>query len=138
MKKRIIGNGIVFGVVLLFIAASFLPSISGNTTELDKKQIVKLQKQVDDQKDVIVTCYNFGLPGKPSKQIEMSQYEAEYLYEKIQELNYAVAEDPLRESTQKLQIEIIDLADEYDLLPTGLSKKQVKEKYIHAYKSQTN
>jgi hypothetical protein len=138
MIKRVVRKGIVFGVILLFIVASFIPSIIGNTTELDIKQSVKSQKQVNDQKEVLVTCYNFGLPGKPSKQIEMSQYEAEYLYERIQELNFAVAEDPLMESTQKLQIEIIDLADEYDLLPNGLSKNLVKEKYIRAYKSQTN
>jgi len=137
-KNLFIKKTTTFIIIILFIVASFIPSISGNVTELDKKQSVKSQKQVEDPEDVLVTCYNFGLPGEPSKEIEIPQHEAEYLYEKIKKLNFAVAADPLSEITQQLQIEIIDLADEYDLLPTGLSKDQVKEQYIHAYKSRTN
>jgi len=137
-KNLFIKKATAFLIIILFIVASFIPSISGNTTELDKKQSIKLQKQVNDQEEALVTCYNFGMPGEPSKEIEIPQHEAEYLYEKIKELNFAVASDPLSEITQQLQIEIIDLADEYDLLPIGLSKNQVKEQYIHAYKSRTN
>ena len=123
MEKNIfLKKATAFIIITLFIAASFIPSISGNVTELDKKQSVKSQKHVEDQEDVLVTCYNFGMPGEPSKKIEIPQHEAEYLYEKIKELNFAVAIDPLSERTQQLQNEIIDLADEYDLLPTGLSK----------------
>ena len=137
-KNLFIKKATAFIVITLFIAASFIPSISGNVTELDKKQSIKSQKHVEDQEDVLVTCYNFGMPGKPSKEIEIPQHEAEYLYEKIKELNFAVASDPLSEITQQLQIEIIDLADEYDLLPTGLSKNQVKEQLVHKIIPQTN
>jgi len=132
-KNLFIKKAIAFIIIILFIVASFIPSISGNVTELDKKLSIKLQKQVNDQEDVLVTCYNFGMPGEPSKEIEIPQHEAEYLYGKIKELNYAVAADPLSERTLQLQIEIVDLADEYDLLPTGLSKNLVKEQYLHTY-----
>jgi len=136
-KNLFIKKATAFTIIILFIVASFIPSISGNVTELDKKLSIKSQKQVNDQEDVLVTCYNFGMPGESSKEIEISLYEAEYLYEKIKELNFAVAADPLSERTLQLQIEIIDLADEYDLLPTGLSKNRVKEQYLHAYKQRT-
>jgi len=105
--------------------------------ELDKKQSALSQKQVNDQNEVLVTCYNFGMPGEPSKEIEIPQHEAEYLYGKIKELNFAVASDPLSERTLQLQIEIIDLADEYNLLPTGLSKNLVTEQYLHKVKHQS-
>ena len=139
MEKNIfLKKATAFTIIILFIVASFIPSISGNTTELDKKQSIKSQKQVNDQEEILVTCYNFGMPGEPSKKIEIPQHEAEYLYEKIKELNFAVASDPLSERTQQLQNEIVDLADEYDLLPIGLSKNRVKGLYLHVYKSQTN
>ncbi|MCK4348259.1 MAG: hypothetical protein KAW47_06560, partial [Thermoplasmatales archaeon] len=139
MEKNIfIKKATAFIIITLFIAASFMPSISGNVTELDKKQGIKSQKQVNDQEDVLVTCYNFGLPGEPSKEIEIPLYEAEYLLDKIKELNYAVASNPSSDKTQQLQDEIVDLADGYGLLPTGLSKNKAKEHLIHSFTSQTN
>jgi len=137
-KNLFIKKTAAFIIIILFIAASFIPSISGNVTELDKKQSAKSQKQVNDQEDVLVTCYNFGMPGEPSKEIEIPLYETEYLLDKIKELNFAVASDPLSEKTQQLQDEIVDLADGYGLLPTGLSKNKAKEHLIHSFTPQTD
>jgi len=127
-----------FIVITLFIAASFIPSISGNSIEYSEKLGIKSQKYMNDQEDVLVTCYNFGLPGEPSKEIEIPQHEAEYLLEKIKELNFEVASNPLSEETQQLQDEIVDLADGYGLLPAGLSKSKVKEYLVHSFTPQTN
>jgi len=137
-KNLFIKKAMAFVIIILFIVASFMPSISGNVTELDKKQSIKSQKQVNNQEDVLVTCYTFGMPGESSKEIEIPLYEAEYLLDKIKELNYAVASDPLSDKTQRLQNEIVDLADGYGLLPTGLSKSKAKEHLIHSFTSQTN
>ena len=137
-KKLFLKKTVAFIIITLFIAASFIPSISGNATEFDKKQNIKSQKQVEDQEDVLVTCYTFGLPGAPSKEIELSQHEAEYLLDKIKELNFKVASNPLSEETQQLQEEIVDLADGYGLLPTDLSKSKVKERLLHSFSSQNH
>jgi len=137
-KKSLIKKAVALAIITVFFTTSILPTISGIDIETNEKQNIKTQKPEEVKKEVTITCYNFGMPGEPSKEIEIPQHEAEYLYEKIKELNFAVASNPLSEETQQLQIEIIDLADEYDLLPTGLSKNLVKEQYIHAYKSRTN
>jgi len=109
-KNLFIKKTASFIIIILFIVASFIPSISGNVTELDKKQSIKSQKQVNDQEDVLVTCYNFGMPGESSKEIEIPLYEAEYLLDKINELNYAVASNPSSDKTRHLQDELVDLA----------------------------
>ncbi len=137
-KKSLLKKAVAISIITIFFTTSILPTISGTNIESNEKQNIKTQKQEEAEKEVTVTCYNFGMPGKASKEIEMSQHEAEYLYGKIKELNFAVASDPLSERTQQLQIEIVDLADEYDLLPTGLSKNQVKKQYLQVYKSQVN
>ena len=61
----------VFIVITLFIAASFIPSISGNSIEYGEKLSIKSQKHMNVQEDVLVTCYTFGMPGEPSKEIEI-------------------------------------------------------------------
>ena len=137
-KKSLLKKAVATAIITIFLSTSILPTISGIDIESNDKQNIKIQKPEEVKKKVTVTCYNFGMPGEPSKEIEIPQHEAEYLYEKIKELNFAVASDPLSDETQQLQNEIVDLADEYDLLPTGLSKNLVKEQYIHAYKSRTN
>ena len=137
-KKSLIKKVTALAIITVFFTTSILPTISGIDIETNEKQNIITQKPEEVEKKVTVTCYNFGMPGEPSKEIEIPQHEAEYLYEKIKELNFAVASDPLSERTQQLQIEIIDLADEYDLLPTGLSKNLVKEQLVHKIIPQTN
>jgi len=137
-EKSLFKKAIALAIIIVFFSTSILPSISGIDIENYEQKNIITQNREELEKKVTVTCYNFGMPGQPSKEIEIPQHEAEYLYGKIKELNFAVAIDPLSERTQQLQIEIVDLADEYDLLPTGLSKNEVKKRNLQAYKAQTN
>jgi len=122
MEKNIfIKKAIAFIIITLFIAASFIPSISGNVTEFDKKQSIKSQKQVNDQEEVLVTCYNFGLSEQSSKEIKVPYCEVEELFTKISDYSIEIARDPQSEETQQLQKEIINLANDNNLLPSSIS-----------------
>ena len=111
-KNSLLKKVITITIITVFFTTSILPSISGIDIETNEKQNIKTQKPEEVEKKVTVTCYNFGMPGKPLKEIEIPQHEAEYLYGKIKELNFAVDSDPLSERTQQLQNQINDLADE--------------------------
>ena len=110
----------VVSIIVLFICASFVPSISGYSEDADQVDI-DVADVCELQEDVIVTCRTFGFPGEPTQEITMSLTDAESLYDKIKELQIEVARDPLSDKTLQLQHEIITLADEHDLLPAGLS-----------------
>ncbi len=117
----------VVGIIVLFICASFVSSIGGyseETTQVD----IDIEDVCESQENVLVTCSTFGFPGEPSQEITMSLSEAEFLYDKIKELQIEVARDPLSDKTQQLQHEIITLADEHNLLPAGLSVETIKSR----------
>ena len=104
-------------IIALFIVASCNPIIavfSNNTT------------QVEQDEDVFVTCYTYGFPGEPTQEILISADDANFLYNKIKELQLEIAKDPQSGRMQQLQNEIVNLADEFDLLPKGLSPDTLK------------
>jgi len=110
-------------IFFFFIVASFIPSVSGSTAELEDKQSVKSQKNVEDQKGVLVTCYNFGLSEQSSKEIKVPYCEVEELFTKISDYSIEIARDPQSQETQQLYQEIIRLAGEQNLLHTYMSNE---------------
>ncbi len=110
----------VVGIIIIFICSSFVSNIGGYSEDTSQVDI-DIEDVCELKEDVLVTCSTFGFPGEPSQEITMSLDEAESLYEKIKELQIEVARDPLSDKTQQLQHEIITLADDYELLPAGLS-----------------
>jgi len=125
----------VVGIIVLFICASFVPSIGGYSEEASQVDI-DVADVCELQEDVIVTCRTFGFPGEPSQEITMPLNEAEFLYDKIKELQIEIARDPLSDKTQQLQHEIITLADECNLLPAGLSAETLKSRLIPTLRPQ--
>ncbi len=120
----------VVGIIIIFICASFVSNIGGypeETSQLD----IDIEDVCELKEDVLVTCNTFGFPGEPSQEITMSLSEAEFLYDKIKELQIEVARDPLSDKTQQLQHEIIALADEHNLLPAGLSVETLQCHVLH-------
>jgi len=119
-KVNLLKKSGVIGIIVLFICASFVPSIGGYSEETSQID-TDVADVCDSQENVLVTCRTFGFPGEPSREITMPLDEAEFLYDKIKDLQIEIARDPLSDKTQQLQHEIIALADDYDLLPAGLS-----------------
>jgi len=128
MKKvNLLKKSGVVGIIVLFICASFASSIGGYSEETNQID-TDVADVYDSQENVLVTCSTFGFPGEPSQETSMSQSDAEFLYDKIKELQIEIARDPLSDKTQQLQHEIIILADEHDLLPAGLSVETLKSR----------
>ncbi|MCK4416073.1 MAG: DUF2341 domain-containing protein [Thermoplasmatales archaeon] len=126
-KVNLLKKSGVIGIIVLFICASFVPSIGGYSEETNQVDI-DIEDVCESQENVLVTCRTFGFPGEPSQEITMSLSDAEFLYNKIKELQIETARDPLSDKTQQLQHEIITLADEHDLLPAGLSAETLKSR----------
>ncbi len=127
MKKvNLLKKSRVVGIIVLFICASFVSS--GYSEEINQ-----IDTEVADvcelQDNVVVTCSTFGFPGEPSQEITMPLNEAEFLYDKIKDLQIEVARDPISDKIQQLQHEIITLADEHNLLPAGLSVETLKSRF---------
>ncbi|MCK5113065.1 MAG: hypothetical protein KAQ84_05925, partial [Thermoplasmatales archaeon] len=136
MKKNYLfkKSGVV-GIIVIFICASFVPSIGGyseETTQVD----IDIADVCELKEDVLVACSTFGFPGEPSQEITMPLDEAELLYDKIKELQIEIARDPLSDKIQQLQHEIITLADEHNLLPAGLSVETLKSRLIQSSRPQ--
>ncbi len=130
MKKvNLLKKSGVVGIIVLFICASFVSSIGGHSEDTSQVDI-DIEDVCELKEDVLVTCNTFGFPGEPSQKITMPLNEAEFLYDKIKELQIEIARDPLSDKTLQLQHEIIALADEHDLLPAGLSAETIQSRLI--------
>ncbi len=128
MKKvNLLKKSGVVGIIVIFICASFVPSIGGYSEEANQIDTV-VADVCELKEDVLVTCSTFGFPGESSQEITMSLSDAEFLYDKIKDLQIEIARDPLSDKTQQLQHEIITLADEHGLLPAGLSVETLKSR----------
>ncbi|MCK5261438.1 MAG: DUF2341 domain-containing protein [Thermoplasmatales archaeon] len=132
-KNHLLKKSGVVGIIVIFICASFVSSgYSEETTQVDSN----IADVCELQENVVVTCYTFGFPGEPSQESTMSLDEAEFLYDKIKELQIEIVQDPLSDRTQQLQHEIITLADEHNLLPAGLSPEWLKSRLIQSSRPQ--
>jgi len=114
MKKvNLLKKSGVVGIIIIFICSSFVSNIGGyseDTSQLD----IDIEDVCELKENVLVTCNTFGFPGEPSQEITMPLSDAEFLYDKIKELQFEVARDPLSDKTLQLQHEIITLADEHN------------------------
>ena len=115
-------------IIRLFIFSSFTLSISGFSEETNQLDI-DVADDIKLQREVLVSCSTFGLPGKQLHESSIPRNEAELLYDKIQELQVEVARDPLSDNVHYLQREIITIAKEHNLLPKGVSVDEVLSRF---------
>ena len=103
------------GVVIIFILSSNVSSITGTITSTN---FDTLEQQATQAKgDAVITCYVGGIP-----QTQVIPAESGiYLQELFNELVEANARDSNSIETQELQQQILLHAEQYDLLPVGLS-----------------
>ena len=103
------------GVVIIFILSSNVSSITGTITSTN---FDTLEQQATQAKgDAVITCYVGGIP-----QTQVIPAESGiYLQELFNELVEANARDSNSIETQELQQQILLYAEQYDLLPVGLS-----------------
>lgn len=128
-KNNLPKKGLAVGIIALFICAGFVPNLLGIKITNSNQNTSEIVNGYELQKYALVTCYTFGFPSEPSQEVAMPLDEAEFLYNKLKNLQTEIARDPLSDRTQQLQHEIVALADEHNLLPTELSPYALKSRF---------
>ena len=128
MKNQHYNKLIVMFVIFFLILSPFLSNVSGFRSNKTLCKESNLLKNVDQQKNTVVKCQTFGLPGKNSNQASIPQELAESFYEKIKTLQTEMSTNPGSETTKQLQHEIITLSEEYNLLPEGITTKTLEKR----------
>ncbi len=126
-KKSFHIKAVTISIIALFILAS-CSQIIGGYSEKTNQIDTDIENVYEPKENVLVTCRTFGFPGEPSQEKTMSLSEAEFLYDKIKDIQLENARDPLSDKTQQLQNEIIEIASNYNLLPDGLSPQTIKSR----------
>jgi hypothetical protein len=119
-------------ICFLFFSTCFLPKISGKREGYIQNENINSQNIINDQEKVLVTCYSFGLPGEQFKEMKLPVDDAFHLFNKINELNNAVASHISFSLVRQLEEEIIELVHKYHLLPKGTSISEVKKNLVHS------
>ncbi|MBN2599768.1 MAG: DUF2341 domain-containing protein [Candidatus Thermoplasmatota archaeon] len=112
------------GVVLIFLLSCGASSISGTNTAstIDEMQ----QQPIQPEKNVaVITCYIGGLPHTQVIPAESGLY----LQELFTALTKAHAKDPWSEETEELQRQILLYAEQFELLPRGMSAATILSQF---------
>jgi len=121
MKKfNFVNKILVIVISVCFICTSFVMGIGGYLEETNQLDTDFLNN-CKFKEDVVVSCQVFGFPEESLQKITISYADAEFLYNKIKDIEIEAACNPLSEKTKKLQNEIIELAKGYGLISKGLS-----------------
>ncbi len=128
MKKPLLKNSLVVGVIFILILSSFVSSISGVFNDT-RKADNDFKNSYESQEKIVVSCQTYGIPGKSLRQIEMSKTEAEKLLGKINDFARIIANDPLSKDNKQLQGEIILDAKEYNLLPKDITLQSLQPSF---------
>jgi len=119
MLKKIL----VVGIIILFLCSSLASGI--NNFKKDYGQ-VDIEFNINESLEkVTVCCQTYGFNERSSNQIEITNFEAEQLFNKINE----IAQEPSTEKKEKLQREILEIAKEHDLLPEDVSLENFQPKF---------
>ena len=133
-KKLTLKKVVVIILFLYFITTSFLPTISGEDTKIDKNLDTKIQTNLEEYGDVKVKFYTFGLKNQCTKEITIPYNEVEELYDKITDYSFEAAIDPESIKAKELQQEIFGLFDEKEVLPEELTGETLFCKNNHFFK----
>jgi len=130
MRNSLVRKGLVVAIIVLFVGASVIPTISGT---ISKKAILKDASQTNIQSPgflsknsvqtmASLTCYAFDETGMKDHAVVLLNSRANDVYETLEELKYKMTHDPFSDETQNLKIEFVDILDVNGLIPAGLSK----------------
>lgn len=141
MKKNLLRRSIICGIIILFVGASVLPSISGNIGKISSFKDAGKEITDDDsrtsgqtssslskitiQDSASLTFYTFDGPGMQKQDVVLPSDDATNVYDMFEELRYEITHHPVCEETQTLKQEFVDMLDANGLIPGGLSKTYI-------------
>jgi hypothetical protein len=126
MRGKLMKKEIIFGIIILLISTSIIPSISGNTGEPTKEKNIDVRPLQIAEKTTTITFYVFGQMGFEKHDVIVSVQEATTIYSQFQELMKEQMIRPLSGNAQRLKNEVKNSLDR-----TGLSSSRITE-VLHA------
>ncbi len=116
-------RGTVLGIILLFIFGCCMPGFTG-TSIMKRNQQISFTGGTDEAAEkTVVTCVAFGKPHNSKQTTTLSQDDISMIFELLQELKSEMILHPFSEKTQSLKRTFVDLLDEKELIPNGVSKE---------------
>jgi hypothetical protein len=123
MKNKSYKKSLVIGIIILFIGASILPVTSGKLNTLNFDKSTNFTNLADNQEKTYITIYAFGDTLTKEKKILIPTNEALKIYNDFEYMTSEIALNPLSDKTQILKNNLVELLDDKDLLPAGITKK---------------
>jgi len=125
MKNYIFRKGLAVSIILLFVGASIVSGINVNFSDYNGIQTTNVYGDVESKNNTVLTFHTFDDTGTQQHDLTLSDGDAKYIFDVLEELKYKIVYEPRSEETQELKIEFVDLLDSYGLIPEGLSKEDV-------------
>ena len=126
MLNKLYKNGFVLGIVILFIGACVVPGISSKTVNPDSDKIFTNNSSTLEDGFATLTFNTFDENGKNENEIELPVCEAKYIFNLFEELKYKTISEPNSQETLDLKNEFIELMEEYNLIPGGMSTGDIQ------------
>ena len=125
MKGIKLKSGLIFGIIIMLLLTSIVPSSIGQTHTATQQQNKTIASVPSTEKTSSFTFYVIGKNGLEKQETILSDSNTLRIYEKYQELKKETTSNPYSDKTQRAQQEFFDLLVENHALPTGMSKDQL-------------
>ncbi|MBE3122241.1 MAG: DUF2341 domain-containing protein [Thermoplasmata archaeon] len=125
MKNIKFKSGLIFGIFVLLLMTSIVPSSIGQTHASTQQQNITKTSLPSTEKTSSFTLYVIGKNGLEKQEKILSASNTLKIYEKYQELKKEMTSNPYSDKTQRVKQEFFDLLEENHALPTGMSKDQL-------------
>ena len=126
MKNKLYKKGFVFGIVILFIGACVVPGISSKTVNPDSDEIFIDESSTFEDEFATLTFNTFNENGKKENKIDLPQNKAKYIFNLFEKLKDKTISHPNSQETLDLKNEFIELLEENNLIPRGMSKTDIQ------------
>jgi len=125
MKGIKFKSGLIFGIIIMLLLTSIVPSSIGQTHTSTQQQNITATSLPSTEKTSSFTLYVIGKNGLEKQEMILSASDTLRIYEKYQELKKEMTSNPYSDKTQRVKQEFFDLLVENHALPTGMSKDQL-------------
>jgi hypothetical protein len=125
MKNIKFKSGLIFGIIIMLLLTSIVPSSIGQTHTATQQQNITATSLPSTEETSSFTLYVIGKNGLEKQETMLSASNTWRIYEKYQELKKEMTSNPYSDKTQRVQQEFFDLLVENHAIPTGMSKDQL-------------
>jgi len=113
----------ILGIVIIFIGTSIFPVISGKIDTNNVNESNNFPNIYNNQETTYITIYAFGDNWRKENKKLITTDEAYKIYYDFKDMTSEISQNPFSEKAQILKNNLVNLLDEKDLLPAGITKK---------------